>query len=152
MTSGDPHCGWSRQVFRCVSLLNLRGLRASGLNFNVDVKTRPQCPSSNLPHVESKVSGWSLWRPCLMTNDLHPKTKKATPDVQRSCLCRICLSETLCNFAEQQVSQCKGNLNGVAILPERKPIRLFFTTLLTYLLDFSSRGVVTLVKLVALSR
>ncbi|KAL5968852.1 Semaphorin-5A [Taenia solium] len=107
ITSGDPHCGWSSQAFRCVSLLSLRGPRTSGLNFNLNVETRPQCPSPNLAHVESKDSGWSLWRPCLMTNDLHPKKRKTSPDVQHSCLCRICLSETLCNFAEQQVSQCK---------------------------------------------
>ncbi|VDM35080.1 unnamed protein product [Hydatigera taeniaeformis] len=107
MTSGDPHCGWSTQIFRCVSLLNPRGLRTSGFKFNVDARTRPQCPSPRLAHTQGRHSGWSSWRRCLMTTDLHPKTRKNIPEMQRSCLCRICLSETVCNFGEQQVSQCK---------------------------------------------
>nr|CDS23973.1 semaphorin 5B [Echinococcus granulosus] len=107
MTSGDPHCGWNNQIFRCVSLLSLRGPRTSGLNFNMNAKMRPRCPSSDLLRVKNKDSSWSPWRPCLMTSDLHPKTEKTSSVVQRSCLCRICLSEKLCNFGEQQVSQCK---------------------------------------------
>ncbi|VUZ38668.1 unnamed protein product [Hymenolepis diminuta] len=106
ISSGDPHCGWSSQKFRCVSRLNpLKS--TSSLTLAVDGKSPPKCRTPNRSPFRTQDTGWSPWHPCSLTNDPHPKPLEMSPELQRSCLCRICLSDTLCNFGEQQVSQCK---------------------------------------------
>lgn len=105
LASGDPHCAWNNQIFRCISILTYRGPRHVGLSLSVDVTKRPQCPATNRITSPSQDNGWSKWRPCSMTVNHHPD---AASSAEHSCLCRICLSDNLCNFGEQQVSQCKG--------------------------------------------
>ncbi|KAM3176492.1 hypothetical protein ACTXT7_006411 [Hymenolepis weldensis] len=106
ITSGDPHCGWSSQKFRCISRLNpLKS--TSSLTLAVDGKLPPKCRTPHRSPFRTQDTGWSPWHPCSLTSDLHPKPLEMSPELQRSCLCRICLSDTLCNFGEQQVSQCK---------------------------------------------
>ncbi|KAM7535575.1 hypothetical protein Aperf_G00000088957 [Anoplocephala perfoliata] len=107
IASGDPHCGWNNQIYRCVSRISPYGDKSLGFNPAVDGKTLLKCKSVNRPSSRDPNAGWSPWHPCSMANDLHPKTMQASPEWQRSCLCRICLSEVLCDFGEQQVSQCK---------------------------------------------
>ena len=107
LASGDPHCAWNVQTFHCVSILNSRESQTLGLSLSVDVTKRPHCPAANRQIVQIPDMGWSKWRPCFMTANFHSDTASQT---HHSCLCRICLSETLCNLGEQQISQCKGNL------------------------------------------
>lgn len=105
-TSGDPHCEWSNQKFRCVSRLNMLK-SATGLTLAANGKSPPKCKTPNRAPFRTQDTGWSPWHSCSLTSDLHPKPLEMSPELQRSCLCRICLSNTLCNFGEQQVSQCK---------------------------------------------
>ncbi|VDN98228.1 unnamed protein product [Rodentolepis nana] len=105
-TSGDPHCGWSSQKFSCISRLSTLK-SAGGLALAVNENSPPKCKTPNRTSFRKQDTGWSPWHPCSLTKDLHPKPLEMSPELQRSCLCRICLSDTLCNFGEQQVSQCK---------------------------------------------
>lgn len=111
VASGDPHCGWNSQIYRCVSRLSPYGEKSLGFNPAVDEKTFSKCKAQNRPSSRTRNTGWSPWHPCSMTNGLNSKAILTPPEFQSSCLCRICLSEALCDFGEQQVSQCKGMLS-----------------------------------------
>ncbi|VDD81658.1 unnamed protein product [Mesocestoides corti] len=111
LESKDPHCGWSSQINQCLSI---RGYSQASNLLVASINTRPQCPSSNQSRstFATSQSGWSKWQQCNLTNTFQSdgfsrNLKEIASDQQYSCLCRICLGETLCNFGEQQVSHCK---------------------------------------------